>query len=242
MRIYVVADATDPDGGHVVERLEQLGGEIVQLDRDDLPTYESLGAPTLIVLLGSRRSAHDAKWVHLVDVESDFVRHALAGHTPVLGICYGAQLIARALGGTSQRADMLEIGWHQLETIDEELCPSGPWGQFHNDVFVPPPTSQVLGRSATGPQCFVDASLGTRAIGWQFHPEVTASTFERWVTELYTRRDRDEFNRLIAEAYEHEARSRVAAHNLTDSALAFLGVRPPASPELVDHMKEHRGD
>jgi len=222
MQIHVIADEVDADGGYVVERLEQLGGEIVQLDRDALPAYAS-GAD-VVLLLGSDRSAHEPKWADVVLKESTFVRAALRDGTPVMGICYGAQLMARALGGTSWRADVPEVGWQRVDTVDPALCPEGPWGQLHSDVFAPPPTSRVLGSSWRGPQCFIDDAHGARAIAWQFHPEVTPTTYERWVNEGYYGDSGVDEKDLIRQAYAHEAKSRIAAHRLTDSALDYLGV------------------
>lgn len=224
MRIHVIADVVDSDGGYVVERLEQLGGETVLLDRDDLTAYPAIGDTDLILLLGSDRSAHEPKWADVVEAESAFVRAALRGGTPVIGICYGAQLMARALGGTSWRADTAEVGWQRIDTTDPVLCPEGPWAQLHSDVFAPPPTARVLGTSWRGTQCFIDDSLGTRAIAWQFHPEVTPTTYERWVNEGYYGDGGVDEKDLIRQAYDNAARSRNAAHQLTDSALAFLGV------------------
>lgn len=224
LRVHVIADAEDRDGGHVVERLEQLNAEIVQLDRDDLPTYDSIGGSALTLLLGSRRSAHDPRWIDVVDAESHFVRSALRDSTPVIGICYGAQLMARALGGNTGRAAQAEIGWRSIVTTDALLCPEGPWAQLHRDTFVPPPGARILGRSPVGAQCFIDDSHGARAIAWQFHPEVTARTYSRWIREVdfgLSNGDKDE---LIREAIENEGRSRIAAHRLTDSALDYLGV------------------
>ena len=125
------------------------------------------------------------KWKDVVEAESRFVRAALRAGTPVMGICYGAQLMARALGGTSWRADAPELGWQRVDTTDPVLCPEGPWGQMHKDVFSPGPTSRVIGTSWRGPQCIIDEAHGARAIAWQFHPEVTAPTYERWVPEGY---------------------------------------------------------
>ncbi len=141
-----------------------------------------------------------------------------------MGICYGAQLMARALGGTSWRADTAEVGWQRVDTVDDELCPEGPWAQLHSDVFAPPPTARVLGTSWRGAQCFIDDSLGARSIAWQFHPEVTAATYERWVNEGYYGDGGVDEKDLIRQAYDNEARSRIAAHQLTDAALAHLGV------------------
>ncbi|MET0448746.1 MAG: gamma-glutamyl-gamma-aminobutyrate hydrolase family protein [Aeromicrobium sp.] len=224
MRIHVVADATDNDGGYVTERLLQRGGAIVELDRDDLPAFDTIGGSDLVLLLGSDKAAHEPKWMDVVKAETLFIRAALAAGTPVMGICYGAQVMARALGGTSWRADQPELGWGRIDTIDHVLCPEGPWGQMHSDVFAPGPTSRVIGTSWRGPQCIIDDSFGARAIAWQFHPEVTPTTYERWVHEAYLGDTGVDSKDLIRQAHAHAASSRNLAHTLTDNALTYLGV------------------
>ena len=228
MRIHVVADDTDRDGGHVVERLLELGAELVALDRDHLPGPLDLTGGDLVLLLGSTRSAHDPGSAPAVEAETGFVLGAVGQGVPVLGICYGAQLLARALGGHSYRADDPELGWRRVDTIDPVLCPEGPWGQFHQDVLVPPPDAEVLGTSWYGPQCFVDDSTGTPVLAWQFHPEVTAETYARWVDDSASLvrtagADPDELKR---QALAHAVKSRIAAHALVDAALAHLRVLP----------------
>ncbi|MGI9084124.1 MAG: type 1 glutamine amidotransferase [Aeromicrobium sp.] len=226
MRIYVVADEADRDGGFVVERLVQLGGEVVWLDRDDLPVFVDLEDPSMLLLLGSARGAHEPASADPVVRESALARASLRAGVPVMAICYGAQLLARALGGTSYEADDPELGWLRVDTIDSVLCPEGPWAQLHTDVFTPPPNAQVLGNSWYGPQCFVDDSLGARSIAWQFHPEVTTETYHRWIDEdegmiRAAGQDPDELRR---QALANAARSRNSAHRLTDDALEYLGV------------------
>lgn len=225
--VHVVADATDRDGGHVLERLEERGAEIDWLDRDDLPRHWDADGVDLLLLLGSERSAHDPRWESVVERESDMVRVAVGTGTPVMAICYGAQLAARALGGTSYRGDGAEAGWKRIDTIDEVLCPEGPWAQFHQDVLAPPPTSTVLGHSWFGPQCFVDEAFAGRVIAWQFHPEVTTATFARWVDEdaALVRAEGSSPAELKRQALANAVRSRQAAHDLVDAALAYLRVR-----------------
>jgi GMP synthase (glutamine-hydrolysing) len=224
MRVQVVADATDRDGGYVAEHLVDLGAELVELDRDALPAFADLERPDLVLLLGSARAAHDRAQREVVEAESIHVRVALALGVPVMGICYGAQLMARALGGTSWRADAPELGWQRVDTTDHRLCPEGPWGQMHSDVFAPGPTSRVLGTSWRGPQCFVDDSFGARAIAWQFHPEVTPQTYERWVREAYYGDTSVDAKNLVQQARSNAASSRNRAHDLVEAALAYLGV------------------
>lgn len=223
MRIHVVADVADSDGGYVSERLVQRGGALHDLDRDALPSFDSLGGSDLVLLLGSEKSAHEAKWIDSVTAETRLIRDALADGTPVMGICYGAQLLARALGGTSWRSDQPELGWSRVDTTDPVLCPVGPWGQMHRDVFAPGPTARVLGTSWRGPQCIIDDSLGARAIAWQFHPEVTPQTYERWVMEGYYGDTGVDTKDLIRQARAHAPTARNLAFALTDSALAYLG-------------------
>nr|MCW2727556.1 hypothetical protein [Aeromicrobium sp.] len=151
-------------------------------------------------------------------------RGSLAAGTPVMGICYGTQVLARALGGTSWRADRPELGWGRVDTTDDVLCPEGPWGQMHSDVFAPGPTTKVIGTSWRGPQCIIDDSFGARAIGWQFHPEVTPTTYARWVMEGYYGDTGADAKDLIRQANAHAPKARNLAHALTDSALTFLGV------------------
>jgi GMP synthase-like glutamine amidotransferase len=224
MRIHVVADQADKDGGYSHERLLQLGAELVELDRDELPAYASIGDTDLIFLLGSDKAAHEPKWKDVVEAESQFVRSALRAGTPVMGICYGAQLMARALGGTSWRADVPELGWQRVDTTDPVLCPEGPWAQMHKDVFAPGQTSRVIGTSWRGPQCIIDEAHGARAIAWQFHPEVTAATYERWVHEGYYGDSGIDTKDLIRQAHANAAATRNRAHALVDAALDYLRV------------------
>ncbi len=228
LQVHVVADDTDREGGYVTERLRELGAELTWLDRDELPRPWSASGVDLVLSLGSERSAHEPRWADVVEAESDLVRVALGSGVPVMAICYGAQLVARALGGTSFRGDGVEVGWRRVDTLDEVLCPEGPWGQFHQDVVTPPPTSRVVGSSWFGPQCFVDDSFGARLIAWQFHPEVTPGTYLRWVEESadLVRVSGSSPEELKRQALANAARSRLAAHRLVDEAVAWLEVRP----------------
>ncbi len=229
MRIVLIADDTDPKGGYVAERLAQRGGVLEYVDRTDLPDRAAHVADDpldLLVLLGSHRSAHDPQ--HVVDVmaESTWVRESLAAGTPVFGICFGAQLLARALGGHSYRMNDPEFGWARIDTVDPVLCPPGPWAQMHRDAFVPPQNARVLGSTWAGPQCFVEATHGARAIGWQFHPEVEPDVFASWVRhdEALVRAEGIDPDELIREARRQAPQARTRAFALVDAALAYAGV------------------
>jgi len=241
MRVDVVADAVDDDSGFVGEWLrDRYRADLVLRDRDRIRAGDSCDAD-LVVLLGSERSVCAADQAPVVAAEADFVRSALDAGVPVMGICYGGQLLAHALGGSVAAADQPEIGRHLLTSYDSDLCPPGPWTQFHSDAFTPPPGARVLGMSAAGCQGFADTSRAARALGWQFHPEVTPQRFITWVERLrgYCERHGADPDALIAGARDDEAALRRRAHTLTDAAMSWLRAGSPepavAKPgELAD--------
>jgi len=177
MRALVIANTGDDDSGYVGERLVERGYDLVIGYRDEggaLPG--NLDGYDLVVLLGSDWSTY---WDHvhdLVERESALVREAAVRDLPVLGICYGGQLLAHALGGSVEPAHRTEIGWFELTTDDDDLAPTGPWFEFHIDKFTAPPGAQVFASTDAGPQAF---RIG-RMLAWQFHPEVTPEIVRRW--------------------------------------------------------------
>lgn len=222
VRVVVVGDSGigDADPGFVGERLEQVGATLVPVDRDELPAYDHLGEVDLLLLLGSDRSALDDASADVVGAESRLLLHALRDDVPAVGICYGAQVAAHALGGTVTAAAEPEIGWYAVESDDSRLCPPGPWPQYHLDGVVPPPGARILGRSAAGVQGYaVD-----RLVAWQFHPEATPAILARWLADSPGDAEAagSDAEEILAYAVAHQAQMRAAAFALTDAALAYL--------------------
>jgi GMP synthase-like glutamine amidotransferase len=92
----------------------------------------------------------------------------------VVGICFGGQALAAALGATVGRAPDTEIGWIDVEGKDGY---GGRWFTWHEDVFDLPPGATELARAASGLQAF---AIGA-SVGLQFHPEVTPAIVEDWL-------------------------------------------------------------
>ena len=128
-----------------------------------------------VASLGHDRGAGDT---HLpaVAAERELLARAVAREVPVLGLCYGGQVLAAVLGARVGAAPVPELGWREIETDDASAVPAGPWLEWHFDRFTTPPGATELARTAEASQAF---RLGPH-LGVQFHPEATVDIVAAW--------------------------------------------------------------
>jgi GMP synthase-like glutamine amidotransferase len=217
--VLVLANADDADPGLVGAALAARGYRLTTLHREADRWPEKVKT-ALIVVLGSEWSVYSDTVAESVDRERAFLAAAVEAHVPVLGICFGAQMLAAALGGEVRAADRDEIGWHDVrpERGAPEAIERGPWFQFHHDTFTLPPAARLLASSDVGPQAF---SYGS-ALAVQFHPEVTPGIVARWAEtdpEPVARAGLD-VDELVARTDAEQDRVAVAAARLVDLVLA----------------------
>jgi len=173
--------------GPVGERLRHHGFEI---DERIVVTAENYYEPNvphvfpdiddydLIIPMGAPWGAWDDACIgNWLQPELDWVRNAVASNKPVFGICFGGQLIARAMGGSVAPGPNCEIGWTWISTEAPQLVGSGPWFQFHYDRWTLPEGAVELARTPKASQAFTI----NRALALQFHPEFDAATLEGWL-------------------------------------------------------------
>lgn len=144
----------------------------VRTVEDGLPDVSDID---VAVVLGSPEAAYDDQLPWLAK-ELAWLREAVTASVPVLGICFGSQILARALGGTVRRNHTPEIGWTTVDTSDTELVARGPWLNFHFDAFTVPPGAIEIARTSLAPQAYFFG----RCMGVQFHPEITEKMFRSW--------------------------------------------------------------
>jgi GMP synthase-like glutamine amidotransferase len=215
VRALLVGNRGDADAGLVGARLGEVGFSFEQNEREYPREWKSLAGVDLLLLLGSEWSVYWEGNEKEVAAEADLVTTAMQRGVPIFGICYGAQLIAHALGGTVTRSHTPEVGWHVVSSTAYPDLLSGTWLQWHYDVFTLPSSLQSVAANDVGPQ----AMLGRRVFATQFHPEATLDIITRWSTG--------------AGAVEL-SKLGIDAKHLCEMSVDQVASRAPATARLVD--------
>jgi GMP synthase-like glutamine amidotransferase len=243
-RVLVVQHEEPTPPGLVGEWLTERGAEVEAFRIDLEERVPDPRGYALVVSLGSEFPAYDDS-VPFIGRERGLLEAALEAEVPVLGICFGGQLLARVLGGSVFRAEQAEIGWLPVRSRDPARVPEGPWFQWHFDTFTLPPSAELLAESDVGPQAFVAG----RNLGVQFHPEVSTGIMEDWVRVYRHELDGEGIDpdALLAETYERAERSRANAAALLEGFVTPLlsggeeGAAPGA-PAATSVSGAGRGD
>jgi GMP synthase-like glutamine amidotransferase len=227
-RVLVIEHERATPGGLIYDWVRDHGAVAEELRIDVEDREVDPREYDLLVPLGSEFAAYDDT-VPWIEREKRLLRASVDADVPVLGICFGGQLLARILGARCFRADVSEIGWLPVRSIDPELVPEGPWFQWHFDTFELPDGSTLLAESDVGPQAF---AIG-RSLAVQFHPEVTPEIMEEWVRVYRHELDADgvDPDALLVETRQRAASAGATSRKLLDGYLervAGLGSRTAA--------------
>ncbi len=185
--VYVLQHAPQETLGELRHFLPKAGVAwcTVPLFRNPLQElpWESLAA---LVVLGGPMNVDQVDVYPFLKLELPWIHEAIRRDLPVLGICLGAQLLAKALGARVYPHVVKEIGWYSVQLTaprTDRLFDglSGPHTvfQWHGDTFELPSGGVQLARSE---QCEQQAfRYGEKAYGLQFHIEVTADMVHQWL-------------------------------------------------------------
>jgi len=177
-----------------------------------------------VVALGSSATATGSgpEWV---EREIEWLRAADEADVPVLGICFGAQALARALGGSVLRLPKPEVGWVTVDSNDTDRIPSGPWMEWHEDGFTLPPLAYELASNEFGVQAFCHC----RHLAVQFHPEVTPAIVASWSKSDHEDMRRAGVTQQDLDPAPHAEIAAAAADVLFDGFAARAGLVAVAS-------------
>ena len=186
-RVIAIRHLAFEDMGCFAELLEERGFELVYVDaaRDDLGAIAPECDDPLVVL-GGPISVNDTKDFAFLEQEISLLKQRLALDKPTLGICLGAQLMARALGARVYRGAEKEIGWSPLQ-----LSAAGQQSplvllqanhahvlHWHGETFDLPTGAILL--ASTEQYAHQAFAYGRHALALQFHIEATAAGLENW--------------------------------------------------------------
>jgi GMP synthase-like glutamine amidotransferase len=187
MRALFIEHDHVSEGGPIWTQFKKRGYEINRFNIVSESDFSSpnvtahwpdLFAFDIVVLMGSPWGVwEDEKIGNWLLPELAVMKAVHNAGIPILGICFGGQLMARVLGGSVARGPKAELGWYVVLSDDESLIPRGPWFQYHWDRWKLPPEASEIARSPLASQAF---TFG-RTLALQFHPEIDASVLDMWL-------------------------------------------------------------
>jgi GMP synthase (glutamine-hydrolysing) len=202
------------DAGHMLDEWSFAWGT---------PPPHPLDSYDAVLVFGGAMHADQDAHHPWLNEESLWLQQVLGRHTPVLGICLGVQLLARAAGAwVGRMPDGPEIGWHTVELTEAgradpvvgALPPRFDALQWHHYTYALPAGAVELARSSACAQAF---RLGEACWGVQFHPEVTEAQLKGWIEDKNDPPpDRD---RLLSETSERIGRWNELGRTLCASFL-----------------------
>lgn len=231
MKALVVQHDHVSPTGHVGRRLEHHGFEITEfLVVPETSFHEpnvdvSFPNPDdfdLVVFLGAPWGAWDDACIgNWLTPELEMCRSLVEAGRPVLGICFGGQLMARALGGSVAPGQHPEIGWTYIWSDDQSLVPNGPWFQFHYDRWQVPPGATEIARNPVSSQAFVI----NNSLAVQFHPELDGPALKGWLDEggvPLVVKDNQDSDVMLAQTFAEDAASAERTNTLIDAFLTRI--------------------
>ncbi|MEA1889461.1 MAG: type 1 glutamine amidotransferase [Pseudomonadota bacterium] len=183
--VRIFSHVTCEHPGYLCEYLEKRGicYEKIYIGRAK-PIPKRIDDVSGLVFLGSPASVNDPlPWIA---EEVALIRFASQARVPILGICFGGQLISKALGGEVNSAPMMQIGWHRTTLskyakdlfTSSDLLDSFYAFEWHGDTFSLPEGALPLFNGG----CIKNQGfLYKNCLALQFHPEITKSMVHEWL-------------------------------------------------------------
>lgn len=221
--ILVILHRSCGDTGKIGQLLTDSGYQLdvrCIIEGDVLPDANNYAA---VIVFGGIMSANDCQTIPGIADEIAWIPSVLDANVPYLGICLGAQLLARALGaGVARKADdSVEIGFHHVRPTAQhsELLPADGlrFYQWHLEGFSIPANCERLAESDNFPnQAF---QVNPYTIGLQFHPEATREMIDCWV-----QREPQHLARTGAQSYKTQVELyRESNDAVSEWLVSFLG-------------------
>jgi len=189
VRVLSVTHGASVPGGVFDEAVEASGHTLEAWPVPEGATPDPAASYDAVMVFGGSMHPDQDDRFHWLPKEGEVLPDLLPARVPVLGVCLGAQMLARAAGASVRPASEPEIGWHEISLTPDgssdpvlgALPSRATVFQWHHYTFDIPDGGVELARSDVCTQAFrLD---GSPAWGIQFHAEVTYPMLSSWVDE-----------------------------------------------------------
>ena len=189
MRVLILMHDPREDAGSIYDFLKEGGPEVSILrlyEGDALPS--DISGVEAVVSMGGPMNVYEEVVYPFLKEETVFLARCFERKVPVLGICLGAQMMAKAAGARVTRAPKEEIGWYEVTLT--EVGRNDPYFkglpdpltvfQLHGDTFEIPSEGTLL---ATAPTCRNQAFRIANSLALQFHLEINNEKLSVWLAD-----------------------------------------------------------
>jgi GMP synthase (glutamine-hydrolysing) len=188
MKVAVIMHVETEGPGSLGTFLESVGADVRTVHLYDGESLPDLGELDAVVSMGGPMNVYEEGKFPFLKDETLFLEKAINEDVPVLGICLGAQMIAKAAGARVTKSPKEEIGWGEVSLTEsgknDPLFKGLPEKldvlQWHGDMFLIPSGGSLL---ASSRDCPHQALRYRNAIGLQFHLEVTGEILSEWFAD-----------------------------------------------------------
>lgn len=188
MKAVLIQNEAGVPAGRLLEALDHLNweAEIIRMDEGGQVPL-SLDGYDCLVILGGAMNVDDTHCHPYMENLRCLAASAFDTGFPVLGLCLGAQVMARAAGAVVHKNKCGETGWHSIVFTGEGLRDQVLQGltsplevfHWHDDMFELPENAALLAESVQCPHQIM--RIDRYSYGFQFHPEVTADIILEWL-------------------------------------------------------------
>ena len=178
-----------------------------------------------VISLGGPMNVYEEKEYPFLAEENRFIKQLIEQEVPFLGVCLGAQLLAKAAGAKVYKAPVREIGWFKVRLTPEgekdpffdDVGDELDVFQWHGDTFDVPKGAKLLAKGDQVPNQVI--KVGERAYGVQFHLEVDETVLKKWFSDPKIRKRYLDYLKKIKTSYD------IAAGRILDNFLELTRTR-----------------